>query len=88
MPYDKVVDLIEKVTLAYFVFPDMNSDLKTDFNMKIFNFRLFYTSTYFCNLKMDLGVLAHGEQLCLLDILSEMPVFCSLQRNLRYNEIY
>ena len=78
-PYYKVVDLIEKLTLAYFLISKTwIQTWKQIFNMKILNFR--YSQEHIIlDLKMDLRVLGHGEQLCLLDILAEMQLFCLLQ---------
>ena len=39
-------------------------------------------------LTINLRVLAHGEHFSLLDFLAKMSLFCWLQTNLKYNEIY
>ena len=87
-PYYKVIYLVKKLSSAYFRISKIWIQTWVQiFNMKILIFDISQEHSIF-NLTIDLRVLGHGEQLCLLDFLADMQLFCSLQMARKYNKIY
>ena len=71
-PYYKVVGLVEKLSPAYFRISKIWIQTWIQiFNMKILIFDISQEHSILI-LTIDLRVLGHGEQLCLLDFLAEM----------------
>ena len=81
MPYYKIVELVEKLSSAYSKIQKTWIQIWIQvFNMKNLIFD-YFRKHLILHLTIDLRVLGHGEQFCVLDFLAEMPVFCSLQKN-------